>query len=57
MAKIKTTYICAECGYIAAKWLGRCPECHTWDSLTEESKPALSRSSGRQSQRSQPVTL
>ncbi|MFH1091524.1 MAG: DNA repair protein RadA [Pseudomonadota bacterium] len=57
MAKIKTTYICTECGYIAAKWLGRCPECHTWDSLAEVSKPALSRSSGRQSQRSQPVTL
>ncbi|MCL6545859.1 MAG: hypothetical protein K6T61_11575, partial [Bryobacteraceae bacterium] len=25
--KTKTRYVCQECGYEAAKWLGRCPGC------------------------------
>ena len=25
-----------ECGYVSLKWLGRCPECQKWNSLTEE---------------------
>lgn len=36
MAKTKTKFVCQNCGYITAKWMGRCPECGTWDSLTEE---------------------
>ena len=34
--KIKTTFICQECGYNSAKWIGRCPECGSWNSLVEE---------------------
>ena len=36
MAKTKSQYICRECGYISSKWLGRCPECGTWNSFDEE---------------------
>ncbi len=36
MAKIKTSYICQECGYISPKWLGQCPECKNWNSFNEE---------------------
>lgn len=36
MAKIKTKFVCQNCGYTTAKWMGRCPECGTWDSLAEE---------------------
>ncbi len=25
MAKIKTVFVCNECGYESAKWLGKCP--------------------------------
>jgi DNA repair protein RadA/Sms len=32
----KTIYICQGCGYQAAKWLGRCPDCGAWNSLLEE---------------------
>ncbi|MGI6605141.1 MAG: DNA repair protein RadA [bacterium] len=35
MARTKTTYSCQECGYIAPKWLGRCPECGVWNSFVE----------------------
>lgn len=36
MAKVKTKWICQECGYEAAGYLGKCPECSTWGSLVEE---------------------
>ncbi|MEU8631706.1 DNA repair protein RadA [Amycolatopsis sp. NPDC048633] len=35
-----TTYRCGSCGYEAAKWLGRCPECQEWGSLEERGAPA-----------------
>ena len=34
-----TRYVCGECGYVSLGWLGRCPECGTWDSLVEEAAP------------------
>ncbi len=33
--KAKTTYICRECGYQSAKWLGKCPACGQWNTLDE----------------------
>lgn len=42
MAKNKTSYLCAECGYTAPSYLGRCPECQSWNSFVEQvaaSKP------------------
>lgn len=38
MAKIKNFYICQNCGYESAKWLGRCPGCSSWNSMVEEIK-------------------
>ena len=35
MAKTKTQFICSECGYQTAKWMGKCPGCGTWNTLTE----------------------
>ncbi len=36
MAKIKIKYICSNCGYESLRWLGKCPECDSWNSFTEE---------------------
>ena len=36
MAKSKTVFVCNECGYEAAKWLGKCPACGAWNSFFEE---------------------
>lgn len=36
MAKIKTKFVCQECGYETAKWLGKCPSCGEWNSFVEE---------------------
>ncbi|MBQ8459433.1 DNA repair protein RadA [bacterium] len=36
MAKVKSKWICQQCGYETAGYLGKCPECGTWGSLVEE---------------------
>lgn len=36
MVPPKSYYACQSCGHQSAKWLGRCPECGTWNSLVEE---------------------
>jgi DNA repair protein RadA/Sms len=36
MAKAKTAYICAECGYNSPRWLGRCPSCGQFNTLEEK---------------------
>ena len=44
----KTTFVCRECGYNSIKWLGKCPECQTWDSFDEEVvAPAASDKKGK----------
>lgn len=34
--KIKSVYVCTECGYKAPKWFGQCPGCAEWNTLIEE---------------------
>lgn len=36
MSKQKTIYICQNCGFELPKWSGKCPECHKWNTITEE---------------------
>ncbi|WP_326910302.1 DNA repair protein RadA [Sedimentibacter sp. MB31-C6] len=36
MAKVKTKFVCQECGYETVKWLGRCPSCSEWNTFVEE---------------------
>ena len=36
MSKSKIKFICSNCGYETLRWLGKCPECETWNSFTEE---------------------
>lgn len=32
---IKSRFVCSSCGYESGKWLGRCPECSSWNTFTE----------------------
>ncbi|OGX16561.1 MAG: DNA repair protein RadA [Omnitrophica WOR_2 bacterium RBG_13_41_10] len=34
--KTKTVFACQNCGYQSPKWLGRCPDCNSWNSFAEE---------------------
>lgn len=35
MAKQRSFYQCAQCGYECAKWMGKCPNCGSWNTLSE----------------------
>lgn len=34
--KSMTVYMCQQCGYTSPKWLGKCSECGSWNSMVEE---------------------
>lgn len=36
MSKVKTLYICQNCGANSPKWIGNCPACHQWNTYVEE---------------------
>ncbi len=40
MAKKATTFICQSCSYQTSKWMGKCPECGSWNTFTEETSVA-----------------
>ena len=35
MAKKSTKYVCGECGYETARWMGKCPACGAWNTFEE----------------------
>ena len=35
-SKAKTVYVCSECGYESPKWMGCCPSCGEWNTMSEE---------------------
>lgn len=38
MAKTRTIFVCQQCGAQQARWMGKCPDCDTWDSLVEQAE-------------------
>ena len=65
MAKIKsptTQFVCNECGCIAPKWLGKCPDCGNFNTMQEETvraaepqKPELRRGMSATNARALPL--
>lgn len=45
MAKVKSTFVCSQCGYESPKWFGKCPGCGEWNTMNEEMcSPAVKQS-------------
>jgi DNA repair protein RadA/Sms len=44
-AKSKSAFVCSACQHQEPKWLGRCPECGSWNSLREAAPASPPRSS------------
>lgn len=40
MTKIKKSYACAGCGSVSSKWMGQCPDCLEWGTISEEMSSA-----------------
>ena len=47
--KLKTVYICSQCGYESSKWNGKCPSCGEWNTFEEEVVEASPKSVGGRS--------
>ena len=45
--KLKTIYVCNQCGETSPRWMGRCPSCGAWNTMTEDviAEPAKTGSS------------
>jgi DNA repair protein RadA/Sms len=62
MAKVKSLYVCNNCGADSPKWIGKCPSCGEWNTFHEEiirtdaatKKPSAS---GFHAPKSKPVLL
>ncbi len=52
-----TAYVCQSCGYQSPKWVGRCSECHGWNTLVEERVVAPPRGKGAPRASRAPVAL
>lgn len=42
MAKTKINYVCTQCGAIQPKWMGKCPDCGSWNTLVENVEAPVS---------------
>lgn len=49
--KVKTVYVCNDCGYESVKWVGQCPNCHEWNTLEEHVINANSKAVGTLAER------
>ena len=39
IAKVKTQFICSNCGFTSARYLGRCSNCGEWGTFVEVARP------------------
>ncbi len=38
MAKTRTVFVCQQCSSQQSRWMGKCPDCGTWDSFVEQTE-------------------
>ena len=55
-AKTKTAFICSSCQHQESKWLGRCPECGSWNSFREAAGAAAPKAAARERE-AEPIPL
>ena len=34
--KLKTVYVCSNCGETSPRWMGRCTSCGSWNTMNED---------------------
>ncbi len=39
-SKLKSVFVCSDCGYETAKWVGKCPNCGAWNTMEEDVRTA-----------------
>ncbi len=57
-SRAKTVFSCQRCGYQSPKWLGKCPDCNSWNSFVEEDYAPAAKAKERTAlYRDEPVLL
>ncbi|MEP6446023.1 MAG: DNA repair protein RadA, partial [Hyphomicrobiales bacterium] len=36
MAKIKSRFVCNNCGAVSSRWQGKCESCEEWNTIEED---------------------
>ncbi len=44
--KVKSEYVCTECGSVFGKWYGKCPSCGEWNTIEEQESEVPVQKSG-----------
>ena len=47
MSRSKAQYVCNQCGAVMSKWSGKCPQCNSWNSISEEAITAIPGAGGK----------
>lgn len=55
--KVKSIYICQNCGYEHPKWMGKCPGCHEWNTMVEEIQNKKSGEKDRKAGSEKPIPI
>ena len=53
----RASHRCSECGTTVGKWVGRCPECQAWGSITEAGATRMRIAAGPVSSPARPISL
>ncbi len=48
MALAKSVFVCSNCNFKTAKWVGKCPSCDSWNSFVEETVSPINATSKKQ---------
>ncbi len=61
MPKVKSVYVCSNCGASSSSWIGRCPACGEWNTYNEEVQQSVTTKSavavGRSAVGSAPILI
>lgn len=57
MSKGKVKYVCQNCGYDSPKWMGKCPDCESWNTMQEEAVVNPKRGSAFQVTENAPLSI
>jgi DNA repair protein RadA/Sms len=55
--KVKSIYVCQECGYQSPKWAGKCSGCGQWNTMIEELSQAAQTQKKRESYKDMPKSI
>ena len=54
--RIKTEFLCSECGYKSSRWYGKCPGCGAWNTMEEATRFIAPAAAGKATPKQRPGT-